>query len=152
MAKNYPTEESVQILENLLADKSVSIHVLRRGLMAKASDGSWYNIQSNTDGELLVKSDPLQTYVDESVANTTYIGQSQPGTSEDDALWRIRRCTVADSITKIDFADGDDLFDNIWSDRAGLNYSTVVVVSGDNFTYQDDNNFVFQDGNNYIYQ
>ena len=50
---NTSTETSVQILENNLADKSVWPYVVRRGMMGKASDNSWYNMAVNTDGTLV---------------------------------------------------------------------------------------------------
>lgn len=51
---NKPTNESVQILENMSADMTVTPHVLRRGLMGKADDGNYYNITADADGELNV--------------------------------------------------------------------------------------------------
>ncbi|RLG44739.1 MAG: hypothetical protein DRN81_03815 [Thermoproteota archaeon] len=46
------TELTVQKLENWNADKSVNPPIMRRGIMGKASDGSWYNISVDTDGNL----------------------------------------------------------------------------------------------------
>jgi hypothetical protein len=51
MAKTS-TELTIQKLENDIADKSVSPYVIRRGLIGKASDGTYYNIVATTDGEL----------------------------------------------------------------------------------------------------
>ena len=56
MSNNHPTEYSLQELENLSADKTVDPPILRRGLVGKASDGSWYNIAVNPDGSLIIDS------------------------------------------------------------------------------------------------
>lgn len=49
---NKQTEYSVQYLENLSADLSVSPPILRRGLVGKDSSGNYYNIAVNETGEL----------------------------------------------------------------------------------------------------
>ena len=51
---NKPTSDSIQKLKNLSADQSVNPTIPREGIMGKASDGSWYNVAVNTDGELVV--------------------------------------------------------------------------------------------------
>lgn len=50
---NHPTEESLQILKEMSADKSVSPHIPREGIMGKAADGSYYNIAVRNDGSLV---------------------------------------------------------------------------------------------------
>lgn len=53
-----------------------------------------------------------------------YRGAALPGTLDSSAAWRIERITIqADGDTDILFADGDDLFNNIWTNRASLSYS-----------------------------
>lgn len=49
-----------------------------------------------------------------------YIGTAVPGSSESDAVWKI--CRLDTSSNKL-WADGNALYDNVWSDRAVLNYS-----------------------------
>lgn len=66
---------------------------------------------------------PNYVLLDEVDANTLYIGESKPGTDTASALWRIRKLLTTGTVTSIQFADGDDLFDNIWADRTSLNYS-----------------------------
>lgn len=51
---NHPTEESLQVLKEMSADKSVSPHVPREGIMGKNSNGSWYNMSVDTDGKVNV--------------------------------------------------------------------------------------------------
>lgn len=49
---NKKTEYSVQYLENLSADLSVSPPILRRALVGKDSDGNYYNVAVNETGEI----------------------------------------------------------------------------------------------------
>lgn len=52
-----------------------------------------------------------------------YVGEAAFGVSESAAFWRIKRITYTGSSLKIDWADGNDAFDNIWADRTTLAYS-----------------------------
>lgn len=63
---------------------------------------------------------PSKLRMDEG-ATYTYIGKAAWGTPTSSALWRIIRITNA--TTDMDAADGNDLFDNIWDNRASLSYS-----------------------------
>ena len=49
---NKATEYSVQTLENLSSDQTVSPPILRRGILGKNSDGNYYDIGVNSDGSL----------------------------------------------------------------------------------------------------
>lgn len=52
-----------------------------------------------------------------------YLGFATPGTTDDQALWRLLRRTFNDEGDFSDeYADGDSRFDNVWDDRAGLSY------------------------------
>ena len=55
-----------------------------------------------------------------STSTYTYYGFTKFGTATSDPLWRILREEL--STGNIDAADGDDLFDNVWDDRASLSY------------------------------
>jgi hypothetical protein len=52
----------------------------------------------------------------------TYIGKAVTGSDEGDAVWQIFRMDETSGL-KIEWADGNSNFDNIWSDYAGLSYS-----------------------------
>ena len=57
-------------------------------------------------------------------SNVVYLGKAKPGKSESDAFWQIMKFTYSgDNVTQIDFADGNDNFDNIWDNRTGYSYS-----------------------------
>lgn len=66
---------------------------------------------------------PNSMLVDDVDASTSYIGESSPGTATSLALWRIKKISVSGTLTSIQFADGNDRFDNIWDDRVSLSYS-----------------------------
>ena len=59
----------------------------------------------------------------DSNAGTTYFGFTILGADENNAVWKIRREIVTGNITSVAYADGNLNFDNIWADRAALNYS-----------------------------
>ena len=52
-----------------------------------------------------------------------YIGESSFGTATSSPTWRIFRLSYIGSSFTLDYADGNDNFDNIWDDRASLFYS-----------------------------
>lgn len=60
--------------------------------------------------------------IDEISDNLIYIGESANGSDASDAAWRIKRISTSGTVTTIEWADGNGLFDNIWNDRASLTY------------------------------
>ncbi len=52
-----------------------------------------------------------------------YIGEAPFGSSENSAVWRIHRLTYTGGSIALEWADGNDYFDNVWADRASLTYS-----------------------------
>lgn len=79
------------------------------------------NVLTTEAGQVQFTSDQLFTLRVDEAGTYTYLGDALPGTATSVALWRVRRLTVADNT--IEFADGDDSFDNVWDDRASLTYS-----------------------------
>jgi hypothetical protein len=56
--------------------------------------------------------------------NPKYIGEAVPGSSEDDAVWRIQYIAYSGSNpTSIKWADGTEKFTNKWSDRTSYVYT-----------------------------
>jgi hypothetical protein len=56
--------------------------------------------------------------------NPIYIGDAVPGSSEDDAVWRIQYIEYSGSNpTSVKWANGTEKFTNKWSDRATYAYS-----------------------------
>jgi hypothetical protein len=54
---------------------------------------------------------------------TSYLGEAATGASETGAVWKIRKINLDGSNVSILWADGNESPDNIWSNRASLNYS-----------------------------
>jgi hypothetical protein len=62
---------------------------------------------------------PLK-FISASNASLTYYGVAAPGVTAGASLWRIFRTDNAR--TFVDYADGNDLFDNLWTDRENYIY------------------------------
>lgn len=84
------------------------------------------------DTTAMADADNLQIYydmgslvkrVDEASATVTYVGQAQDGSDIGDPVWQIQRITSSGGATEIEWADGNNDFDNVWDDRAALTYS-----------------------------
>lgn len=60
--------------------------------------------------------------IDDSHQHITYIGQARPGSLSSQAVWRIKRVDASSGVD-VTFADGNANFDNVWDNRASLNYS-----------------------------
>lgn len=60
--------------------------------------------------------------VDTSANPILYLGEAAPGTLDSQALWRIQRIDTT-AVIKIEWADGNDYFDNVWDNRAALSYA-----------------------------
>ena len=61
--------------------------------------------------------------LDDAGSGVTYVGEAVPGTADGDAAWRIKKLTEATGDLTLLWADGDEDFDNVWTDRASLSYS-----------------------------
>jgi hypothetical protein len=60
---------------------------------------------------------------DEVDATTTYLGFAPPGAATNQDVWMIQRLTFNGPDITVEFADGNAEFDNVWNNRASLNYS-----------------------------
>jgi hypothetical protein len=81
--------------------------------------GSW-----QLQGSPLGMAQAVRTDTDGASPETIYRGRANPGTAPSAASWRIEEITLAvDGDATILFADGNDSYDNIWNNRAGLSYS-----------------------------
>ena len=59
----------------------------------------------------------------ENQATVIYIGWATMGTATSSALWRIKKIGISSDVYTIEWADGNQSFDNIWDNRASLSYS-----------------------------
>lgn len=63
------------------------------------------------------------TFLDEAGAGVTYVGKAPPRSLPSSPVWQIRRLTSTSDALAVEFADGDDRYDNVWDNRAALGYS-----------------------------
>lgn len=66
---------------------------------------------------------PLARRIDEVDASTQYVGLAPIGTTDSEDKWQIKRILKTGTVTAIEYADGDDKFDNVWDNRLSLSYS-----------------------------
>ncbi len=66
--------------------------------------------------------------IDESTPNIVYNGFAVIGAATNAAVWAIQRVTRNADIIVYEWADGDELFDNIWDNRYGLLYASADAV------------------------
>jgi len=59
---------------------------------------------------------------DTSTTSVTYLGEAAIGSATSAAVWRVRKIDKTSDMV-ITWADGDDLFDNVWDDRVSLTYN-----------------------------
>ena len=69
-----------------------------------------------------VSNEQLVTLIDEVSSTVTYIGSAAPGSVTSSAVWRIKKISVSGTVTSIEYADSDELFDNIWYNRGSISY------------------------------
>ena len=52
-----------------------------------------------------------------------YLGVAPIASLSSDPIWSIKRLSITGGAITIEWADGNDLNDNVWDDRASLAYS-----------------------------
>lgn len=80
---------------------------------------TWSGTEFLQDGEAPVKTIRL----DEVDLTTTYIGEANVNSLETAPVWRIKKMTIVGDVTSIIFADGNSMYDNIWTNRLTITYS-----------------------------
>lgn len=65
----------------------------------------------------------LITLLDEVSSSVTYVGKAAPRSLPGSPVWQIQRITTSGTLLAVEYADGDDRFDNVWDNRASLGYS-----------------------------
>ena len=61
--------------------------------------------------------------IDEPNSSLNYFGKAVIASVDSAAVWQIKRLTVSGNVTTIEWADGNEDFDNVWDDRTILTYS-----------------------------
>ena len=75
---------------------------------------------------------PVKIDYDPATGNARYIGWALPGASPSAAVWKIGKPVfVTDVMERIDAADGDENFNNVWTNRASLTYIANDAINWD---------------------
>ena len=79
----------------------------------------------NADGSIGVTEGGDQSMIidDDSATSTTYFCYAETGSSTAAAVWKIKIIDESGGYPVIQYADGDDNFDNIADNRTSLTYS-----------------------------
>lgn len=64
------------------------------------------------------ETEPNTKVLIDKVGQTTYIGRALPSSLTTEPVWQIMRITN----TEVSYANGDDLFDKIWTNRLSYEY------------------------------
>jgi len=69
------------------------------------------------------QNDETATRIDDAGGGVTYVGKAKPGTATSLPRWQIKRVTIVGADSTVEWADGNNEYDNIWDNRAALAYS-----------------------------
>ena len=61
--------------------------------------------------------------VDDFSTTVTYVGEAPLSSAEEAPVWRIKKIESLGSQLNIKWADGNQFFDNIWTNHTSLTYS-----------------------------
>lgn len=78
---------------------------------------------TNADGRtVFITKEESPTRIDEVSELLFYIGWAKQGTLDDEAKWKIKRIYKIDTVWYMEYADGNEFYDNIWDNRSTLTY------------------------------
>lgn len=81
-------------------------------------------VRLDESGNLFMTERPYSVRIAYSGVNPVYIGEAVPGSLTSEAKWKIKKLTYSgDNVSSILWADGNNKYDNIWDNRAILDYS-----------------------------
>lgn len=80
-----------------------------------------HNKDSYGNDKTISKND-APTRIDDTDENNIYLGWAQYGTGENEPYWRIKKIENNGGVWAQKYADGDELYDNVWNNRLNLNY------------------------------
>lgn len=81
------------------------------------------DILGNQHREFNLRLGEFPSKIDEATAILVYVGYAQNlGVDPTLEKWKIKKIEKVGTVWEIKYADGDELYDNIWDNRASLNY------------------------------
>jgi hypothetical protein len=54
--------------------------------------------------------------------NITYVGKAKAGARDEDSVWRILKITETETTMNVQYADGNNYFDNVWAIYMSASY------------------------------
>ena len=109
-------------VEKLLKKQNELLSAMNNKSTSGGGGGSSSIAPFMVEGALPTASPTLANRVDDTVANTVYIGNAPIGSASSGAVWQIKRLDTSSGVITM-WADGDSQFNNIWDNRASLSYS-----------------------------
>jgi hypothetical protein len=81
------------------------------------------DILNNQPREYNLNFGTMPQKIDELATTLVYVGYAQvSGAPAGSAVWKIKKIEKVGTVWEIKYADGDELYDNIWNNRYSLNY------------------------------
>ncbi len=81
------------------------------------------DIIQNQHREFNLRLGDYPTKIDELSATLVYVGYAQNlGIDPASALWKIKKIEKTGTVWEIKWADGNELYDNIWDNRFSIDY------------------------------
>jgi hypothetical protein len=62
------------------------------------------------------------TLIDEQ-GSVSYVGRAAPGSITSAPVWQLQRITQTETSVAVEYANGNDSFNNVWDNRAAQSYS-----------------------------
>lgn len=91
--------------------------------VSKTQKGNSKTTACDDRGRLLVSKTGLALKIDKNgTSDPVYIGIAAPGSIDGDSVWQIKKLTWTGGLPDITWADSNDNFDNIWTNRDSLSY------------------------------
>jgi hypothetical protein len=88
-------------------------------LYGTSAGGSIVPVEVNGGGFAFSESDKTLR-VDNTIATTLYLGEAVIGSSDSNAVWKIKRIDISGTLISIKYAS--NTYDQIWNSRASLTY------------------------------
>lgn len=116
-------------IEDVNGLASVPIYQFDLGINERAQytvDQGWQTYDANglkKNTDLVVVNKNFAVRLDKVSGTVSYVGQALPGSSPASAVWMIKRLTEVAGDLTIEYADGNDDYDNVWDNRLILSYS-----------------------------
>jgi hypothetical protein len=116
---------------------NINEHLKVGNLQQTAADGMmWYDTEfkfrengetknfGNIIDNHIMKALEKDLRINSSNSLISYLGEAEPGSNTGNAVWRVRRITeTSTGEVRVDWADGNGNFDNIFDNRESLSYS-----------------------------